>query len=100
MTTMEAVTITVTQEHIDKATTRKDPVVLAALAAIPEAVDAEDWYSDAELREMCVTVWLNTETDDRFTLAFTFPPDAFNFIDDFIDGKHVSPFTVTARRTP
>jgi hypothetical protein len=100
VTTTGAATIAVTQEHIDKATTRKDPVELAVLAAIPEAVDAKDWYSDAELREMCVTVWLDTETDDRFTLAFTFPPGAFNFIDDFVDGKPVSPFTVTARRMP
>ena len=97
MSTAHTVAIAVTQEHIDKGTVRQDPIELAVLEAVPEAVRAQDWYMDASVREMCVTVWLNQ--DDYRTLTFTFPPEAFDFIDDFVDKKPVSPFTVTARWT-
>ena len=79
LTTLEAVTIVVTQEHIDKGTVSQDPIELAVLEAVPEAVRAQDWYMDASVREMCVTVWLNQ--DDYRTLAFTLTPEAFDFIE-------------------
>ena len=91
---LTSVTLDVTEGHIRDATGIQDPVELAALDAVPGALRAQSWFSDAESREMAVTVWLNERT--FITLGFTFPAEAFDFINDFVDGKPVAPFRVTA----
>ena len=58
MTIPEAVTVTVTQKHIENGTIGRDPIELAVLNAIPGAVNAQAWFLDAELREMSARVWL------------------------------------------
>lgn len=104
MTTPEMVTIAVTQEHIknSKRGAGEDPIELAIHDATPGAARVEAWFTDAELREMSATVWL--AGDDflapSLALTFTFPPEAFEFLNDFVDGKPVSPFTFTAERRP
>ena len=57
MTIPEAVTVTVTQKHIENGTIGRDPIELAVLNAIPGAVNAQAWFLDAELREMSARVW-------------------------------------------
>ena len=99
MTIPEAVTVTVTQKHIENGTIGRDPIELAVLNAIPGAVNAQAWFLDAELREMSARVWL--AGDDFFApslvLTFTLPSEAFDFLNDFVDGEPVFPFTFTAQ---
>lgn len=102
MTTLEAISIAVTQEHIKNGGrgAAEDPIELAIHGATPGAVKVQAWFTDAEVREMSATVWL---TGDGFlapslALTFTLPPEAFDFLNDFVDGKPVSPFAFTAER--
>ena len=99
MSTPSTVTVAVTQEHIQNGTVARDPIDLAVRDAIPGAVDAKAWFLDAEAREMSATAWL--AGDDFFTpslaLTFTLPSEAFDFLNDFVDGEPVFPFTFTAQ---
>ena len=99
MTTPSTVTVAVTQKHIENGTMGRDPIELAVRDAIPGAVNAQAWFLDAELREMSARAWL--AGDDFFTpslvLTFTLPSEAFDFLNDFVDGEPVFPFTFTAQ---
>ena len=99
MSTPSTITVAVTQEHIQNGTTGRDPIELAVIKAIPGAVNARAWFLDAEAREMSATVWL--AGDDflapSLVATFTLPPEAFEFLNDFVDGEPVSPFTFTAQ---
>jgi len=104
MTAIETVSIAVTEEHIKNGQrgAGEDPIELAIREATPGAVKAHAGFTDAELREMVATVWL--AGDDflapSLALTFTLPREAFDFLNDFVDGKPVSPFRFTAERRP
>ena len=99
MTMPSTVAVTVTQKHIQNGTIGRDPIDLAVRDAIPGAVNAQAWFLDAELREMSARVW--RAGDDFLTpslvLTFTLPAEAFDFLNDFVDGEPVGPFTFTAQ---
>jgi hypothetical protein len=101
MNTATTVTVSVTQEHIDRgkpARCHDCPIALAIIAAMPGAVDASVFYLDCEEPQMRATVWMNDGTAHQLNL----PDEADEFARafDWADDEPVSPFTFTAELRP
>lgn len=97
--TLTEVTVSVTQEHIDRGK-RNDcsdcPVALAFLDALPGAriASVRYWDHDGDLaRAPEIHVTVDFDAGFRYYRA---PDEVAAFVADFDDGLAVSPFTFTA----
>lgn len=88
MTTLEAVTVTVTQDHIDKGrreSMMRSPIALAVLDSVPAATAAVEYHE-------AVDIWLRGRPEP---VECGLPPEAQAFASGFDNGEECGPVTFT-----